>query len=92
MGTIHHKNVSLVGSPGVNIASPIYIYLTSPNKRWGFRENHESSEWFESKYCEDKEKKVLGSKHVVLSWKLHVVIELGRWPRKVWVCHCDKIS
>jgi len=77
----------------VSLRYPLSVFnKISTLKRWRFRKNHESSEWFESKCCEDKEKNVLSSKHVVLSWKLHVVIELGRWPRKVWACHCDKIS
>ena len=39
-----------------------------------------------------RKKIVLSIKHVVLSWNLHIVIELGRWLSKVWACHCDKIS
>ena len=35
---------------------------------------------------------VSSGKHVVLSWKLHILAELSICPSKVWACHRHEIS
>ena len=35
---------------------------------------------------------MFSSKHVVLSWKLHILTELRMGPSKVWACNRDEIA
>ena len=78
-----------MGSVGVSVASPICIHLTPQNVGVFARITRATNCLIPS--AAKIAQNVFGSKHVILSWKLYILTELGICPSKVWAYHCDKI-
>jgi len=87
---VHHENVSRVRLSGVSIPGPIYIYPTPQNVGVFARVTRKANCLISSTV--KVRQNVLSGKHVVLSWKLHILTELRICPGKVWACHRYKIS
>jgi len=79
-----------MGSAGVSVTSPICIYLTPQNVGVFVRITRVANCLIPS--AAKIAQNVFGRKHLILSWKLHILTELGMCPSKVWACYCDKKS